>query len=162
MDRTLCTTRISGNGGSAASPARRGPRPRTWGVSGKVDPAAAAAGFELGLTAKAAEHAMGEAFRRVAVFARHLLAHEGHVRLAHYMAGLDAVLAGVGGALTWKDVIELAKSEQVADGEEDVAQIALVAANTPENRRAFLRAADRSIAALVRLRAAVALQEQLA
>jgi len=161
MDRTLFTQRQSNNGGSHVSPAPRGPRLRRWGDSGKVDPAAADAGFELGLTAKAAEHAMGEAFHRAAVFAKHLLAHDGQVRLAHHMAALDAVLVGVGGGLSWKDVIELAKKEQGPDGEEDVAQLALVAANTPENRRAFLRCADREIAALQHLRAAVAAQDGL-
>lgn len=159
MAPTFRAPASSGNGGSVASPERRGPRPPRWGTNGKVDPAALAAARELGLhTAKSAEHAMAQAFDRVAVFAKHLLATPGgDVRLAHHMADLNAVLAGVGAApITWEQILELAQREQSPDGEEDVHQLALVAANTRETRRAFLRAADREIAALQRLRAAVA------
>jgi hypothetical protein len=158
MDQRLVLARPDNNGGTTDSPARRGPRPRRWGTSGKCDPVAEAAGFELGLTAKAAEHAMAQAFHRAAVFARHLLAAGADVRLAHYMAELDAVLAGAVDVVSWEQVLELAKAEQAPDGEEDVAQLALVANPTPETRREYLRRADRAMATLQRLRAAVAAQ----
>lgn len=158
MGRIVALDRTLDNGGTLDSPARRGPRPRRWGSSGKVDPVAEAAGFELGLTPKSAEHALAQSFHRAAIFAKHLIAAGADVRLAHYMAELDAILAGAGGSMTWLQMLELAKQEQGPDGEEDCSQLAMVAANTPETRRAFLRAADREIAALVRLRAAVAAQ----
>lgn len=157
MGRIVAFDRSPGNGGTTESPVRRGPRPRRWGSSGKADPVAEAAGRELCLTPKAAEHAMAQAFERVAVFAKHLRAAGADIRLAHYMAPLDAVLADVD-VVKWEEILELARAEQGADGEEDVAELALMANNTPETRREYLRRADRAIATLQRLRAAVAAQ----
>ncbi|SRR5258708_6640970 len=57
-----------------------------------------AAAAELGLTPKGSQRAMGQAFHRAAVFARHLVAHGADVRLAHLMAELDAVRATIPGA----------------------------------------------------------------
>src|SRR5436190_537578 len=159
MDRTLTLAPAASNGGIVPSPSRRGPRLRRWGASGKVDPIATAAALELGLTPKAAEHAMKQAFHRVAVYAKHFIALGDHVRLVALLAELDRVLLGFGGTMSWREVLALSSQEEAVDGEESAAQMRMQACNTPETRHAFVRRAREEMAVLQRLIAGVEAQD---
>src|SRR5919108_6305411 len=78
--------------------------------------AARGAAAELGLTPRGADRAMLMAFHRVAVFARHLVAHGADLRLTYLMAELDAVRATVPGA---REAAEFFAHSRFSDADPD-------------------------------------------
>lgn len=76
-----------------------------------------------------------------------------HEAAVHFLQPLDAAIADCAPeGLSPQLFLE----EQTADGQEDVAEVALLAHRSPETLRAYLKAVERNQAALQRMQAALA------
>lgn len=151
-DSKLSLAPAQDNGGSETSHGRRGPRHRHWGTTGKVDPVCRDAGLQLGLSSKAAEHALAETQRRAIAFLEAFRRHHADLRHERWWRPI-ARAAAVEPTAPYSPAIEV--TAQAADGAEENAQLSYQLHECRETAEARVRALDREITEKVILRNAL-------
>lgn len=134
-----------------------GTRPSRWGADGKCDPVATYVAPQLGLTPRAAEHAMRSAAQRCAVIIRAFDALGDTERRARFAEPLMAALERRAPPPLCPATWNLA---QEADSSEDVAELAYQQEPTDKNLDRLIQAKDREIVREIALRDALLVEQR--
>jgi len=140
----------AGHGGTPASP-----RPRRWGVTGKLDPLCAHVAPQLGVQPKTVEHYLrgrNAVNLTAAAIVRAFVALGDHVRLQRFLAPIRDAERGVTPLLT--DALERETAERAHQAVE--AELLYAQAPTLPHAKLLLRSLDQALAELSLTRAALA------